>query len=325
MMAAYLKAQDIHFSQFNQSYLNLNPALTGNFDGDYRFNGNFRNQWSSVSEPFRTFSFSIEGKQLVEQLPKLNIGLLLFLDEAGVGGLQTTNAMLSLSYSFKLNSDSSLLLGVGAQGGLLARSINFNRFSFDEQYGRLQGFDPSRNNGEDFDRNSYSSFNLNTGFVVDYLLENRKSFSLGFSLFNLTKPNQSFNGSNIPLDMRSTLHLKADYYITEDMDIIPSILHSRQGEFRETLFGANLRYRLSESGYYRRNLYGGIWHRSVDAFILSAGLDYNQWQVGISYDINTSDLDVASNNRGGLEIAVTYIFRTFKPMIRRYKICPRFL
>ena len=137
------------FLNLNQSYLNLNPALTGDFEGDYRFNGNFRNQWASVSEPFRTYSASVEGKQLISKLPKLDAGLLLFLDEAGVGGLQTFNAMLSLAYSFKLNKDSSLLLRSGIQTGLLSRSIHFDRFTFDRQFSRI-GFNPQRDNGESF-------------------------------------------------------------------------------------------------------------------------------------------------------------------------------
>src|SRR3954471_19404848 len=49
-------AQDIHFSQFNRSPLNLNPANTGLFDGDFRFSGIHRNQWKSVTVPYKTFS-----------------------------------------------------------------------------------------------------------------------------------------------------------------------------------------------------------------------------------------------------------------------------
>ena len=174
-------------------------------------------------------------------------------------------------------------------------------------------------------RDSYSSLNLNAGIAFNYIVEPRKKFTLGFSFFNLSNPNQSFNGSNIPLDTRITGHIAVDYFLTSEMDILPSILLSRQGEFMETLIGANLRYRMSQSGYYKRNLYGGIWYRNVDALILSAGADYNQWQIGISYDINISDLDAASNNRGGLELALTYIFKEFKPLIRKHKICPRFI
>ena len=39
------KAQDIHFSQFNMSPGNLNPAFTGFFDGDVRGVANYRSQW----------------------------------------------------------------------------------------------------------------------------------------------------------------------------------------------------------------------------------------------------------------------------------------
>jgi len=35
-----VRGQDIHFSQYNMSPLNLNPAFTGSFDGDYRAGGN---------------------------------------------------------------------------------------------------------------------------------------------------------------------------------------------------------------------------------------------------------------------------------------------
>ena len=34
-----LNSQDIHFSQFNLAPLNLNPAMTGSFNGDYRIAG----------------------------------------------------------------------------------------------------------------------------------------------------------------------------------------------------------------------------------------------------------------------------------------------
>ncbi|MEM6697047.1 MAG: type IX secretion system membrane protein PorP/SprF, partial [Bacteroidota bacterium] len=43
-----VSAQDIHFSQIGYSPLNLNPALTGIFEGDMRFTGNYRQQWNPV-------------------------------------------------------------------------------------------------------------------------------------------------------------------------------------------------------------------------------------------------------------------------------------
>src|ERR1035441_5781184 len=38
-------AQDIHFTQFFSNPLILNPAQTGNFNGNYRVGFNFKGQW----------------------------------------------------------------------------------------------------------------------------------------------------------------------------------------------------------------------------------------------------------------------------------------
>jgi hypothetical protein len=55
--------------------------------------------------------------------------MVLFNDEAGLGGLKTTSFLLSGAYSLKLNYDSSLVAMAGLQLGFQARSINFNLFS----------------------------------------------------------------------------------------------------------------------------------------------------------------------------------------------------
>ncbi|MEO6037125.1 MAG: hypothetical protein ABIQ93_01850, partial [Saprospiraceae bacterium] len=46
-----LSAQDIHFSQFANSPINLSPGLIGAFGGDVRFVANYRNQWRSGPIP----------------------------------------------------------------------------------------------------------------------------------------------------------------------------------------------------------------------------------------------------------------------------------
>src|ERR1700727_796404 len=40
-----LKSQDIHFTQFFTNPLVLNPAQTGNFQGNYRIGFDFKGQW----------------------------------------------------------------------------------------------------------------------------------------------------------------------------------------------------------------------------------------------------------------------------------------
>ena len=47
--------QDIHFSQFYSSPLTLNPAYTGNYEGNWRVMSNYRTQWSAIAEPYKTY------------------------------------------------------------------------------------------------------------------------------------------------------------------------------------------------------------------------------------------------------------------------------
>ena len=84
--------QDIHWSQFNDNQLFQNPANAGNFYGDLRLIGNFKDQWRSVTVPFSTFSFSID-----KNIKKLGIGLLAFHDQVGDGKLSTIELQGNLS------------------------------------------------------------------------------------------------------------------------------------------------------------------------------------------------------------------------------------
>jgi type IX secretion system PorP/SprF family membrane protein len=319
-----LKAQDIHFSQFYWSHLNLNPGNTGNFNGDYRFNGNFKNQWSSIAEPYRTFSISAEAKSLIKSDKSISIGFIVYNDEAGIGELKTNQVAASVSKRISLNSDSSLIVRAGLQFGLLNRSINFDALSFDNQYNGIN-YNPNRSSGENFENNNINSFILHSGLQFDYRIENRKKVNIGIAAFNLNAPNQSFDGTKIKLDRRLSVNFGADYYLTNKIDILPSVLFSKQGKFKEAIFGSNFRYHINNNEVFKRNLYAGLFYRNKDAFIIDIGMDYNQWLVGLSYDINLSNLNVATNNRGGLEISVTYIIKEFKPQIRKYKLCPKFM
>lgn len=53
--------QDIHFSQFYASPLQLNPATAGMFEGDIRVNCLYRTQWPSITAPFTTMAAAIDA------------------------------------------------------------------------------------------------------------------------------------------------------------------------------------------------------------------------------------------------------------------------
>ena len=54
-----VNGQDIHFSQFNETPVILNPALCGTAY-DTRIVANYKNQWASVTSPYQTYGISVE-------------------------------------------------------------------------------------------------------------------------------------------------------------------------------------------------------------------------------------------------------------------------
>jgi len=95
-MIKKILAQDIGFSQFYDQPLLRNPALAGIFNGDVRFSASYRNQWQSVTVPYRTFGVSSEIKFPL-QVMNLNVtstlGLEIFRDVAGTSQFSTTQIL----------------------------------------------------------------------------------------------------------------------------------------------------------------------------------------------------------------------------------------
>ena len=60
ILGVNISAQDLHYSQFYNSPQNLNPALTGVFDGDHRLTFSMRDQWRFVPVPWTTFSLAYD-------------------------------------------------------------------------------------------------------------------------------------------------------------------------------------------------------------------------------------------------------------------------
>ncbi len=324
MLAPAVFAQDIHFSQFMASPMNLNPGLAGQFDGDYRLVANHRNQWRSVTKPYNTTGGSADARQPLD-IKNLGAGISMYTDKAGDSKLNTLQMNLAVSYLKHLSKDSLHSVSFGVQTGLTHRNINYGELSFDEQF-ENGIYNPSAATGEAFARDSRTYLNLNIGATWFWKIDDRKLINAGIALHNISRPKQSFyNAPEIRLDMRWTAHATAEWPITEKLDAIPSILFLYQGPHRQFTLGGVGRYVLKDFPGIYRAVYLG-WHgRTRDAGFVTGGVQFDNWNVGVSYDINFSQLNVASNYRGGFEISAVYIFRQYKARRIIHKMCPDFL
>ena len=83
-------AQDIHFSQYTESVMNINPALCGTANGYLRANMGYRSQWSAFGNAYRTMGFSADApffKKKKTYGSFLGAGLNVFQDKAGAANL----------------------------------------------------------------------------------------------------------------------------------------------------------------------------------------------------------------------------------------------
>ncbi len=307
--------------------MNLNPALAGNFDGDHRFIGNQRNQWRSISpNPYSTFAGSFDTRD-IPKTNKLRAGLSLFQDRTGDSQFNTLKLGLSVAYPFHLPflADTLHHFSGGIQGLFVQKKLEYDDLSFDNQYNGFF-YDPSRSTGENFPREQRSYPDLGGGIHYRYTPADRKGISAGISLFNILKPKQSlFNNGEVVLDRRFSFHAGGQYPLAEKWDLLPGALFAIQGKYREILLGSRFRYILKDHLGVYRALYGGLWMRSKDAAYMTIGMDYNTWHVGLSYDLNLSDLRPASNYRGGFEISVEYIIKHYEREPVQHKVCPTFI
>jgi len=298
-----LQAQDVHFSQFSKTKSLLNPSLIANQDNDYHIHLQRRSQWSSVTAPFNTLSLSFIAKKLYKDI---SLGATFLNDIAGDSQFLTNGLNLSVANSFN-SKDNSFSLAVFT--GMYQRSIDFGGLIFLEE--------------EDISTTIFTFFDIGVGVSNYRKIDRNSSLLVGLSSYHLNTPNQSFTKSdNASLQPKYILHSNYSKIITPKIKITPTFYLSSQKQDREVIIGSGLSYQATNI----IDLKSGLYARMNDAIFISFGVQKENLEVLISYDINTSSLSNASNNMGGFEFSVNYgwsIIKEEKEMGN--KICPKYL
>ncbi len=317
-----LKGQDIHFSQFSQSPLLLNPANAGLFPADLRISALHRRQWAAVTVPYKTFSLAADAKlsAVNEKLKGLNAGILLHHDQAGDGQLTTLDARLFLGYRMALSADSIHFIRAGVMGGFSQRSIHYDKLTFDAQFDG-DVFNPAYANGELFNGNRVSWADFGMGLGWDLITEN-SSWQAGLSATHINQPDHGFFNETVQRPVLWIFQASGALKVSEHLHLLPAILYLHQLEFREINTGAELKIRLTEENQKQNAIGFGLFHRFHDALIPSLALYLGKFRFGLSYDINTSGLKTVSHSRGGPEFSVVYMARKIKVQTQRNIICP---
>jgi type IX secretion system PorP/SprF family membrane protein len=320
-----LKAQDPNFSQFFASPLTLNPALTGKFDGVFRVAGNYRNQWPTINNAFTTATVSLDASILRNSIPdydQFGVGLMAFSDKSGNGVLQNNFLALSTSYHKALDENGFHQIGLGFQGTYVNKRLDIASLKFESML-RADGFTGLMDESFSSNQIKLSYFDMNMGLLYNGTSDGTNNFYFGASMYHVNRPKETFKEGNYLLEPRLTLQAGGMVPIGEFNAFHFSANHSRQANATNTVIGGAYAINVTQDVGNPTNLYLGSWFRFGDAVIPYVGLEFGEFQLGATYDVNISSLKPASNLRGGAEISLIYIKKHSDPNVKKLN-CPKF-
>jgi type IX secretion system PorP/SprF family membrane protein len=318
-------AQDVHFSQFYESPLTLNPALCGVYNGQIMAEVNYRSQWASVAGTgagFNTMAATVELHNIMKKWTKgyLSPGLSFYNDKSGDASIGITEINFSLASGIFLSEKSSLAGGL--QAGWSQHSINLAGLSWDNQYINGQ-YDANASSGETSIGNSFSYADFSAGLSYSYGVGQTNMTSndqfkanVGAAIFHVNQPEMSYYGQSeagTKLYMRYVAHGYVDYGIANsNIGLVPCFVLYEQGPAQEIDLGLKIRYALKQESKYTGINKGsaldiGGYYRVGDAAILLTQIEWANYAFGFSYDFNTSALTPASSGRGGFELSLRFI------------------
>lgn len=324
-LAGVTSAQDPNFSQFFASPITLNPALTGKFDGVYRFATNYRNQWPTISRAYTTATASLDAGILKDRIPdydQFGIGIMGFTDRAGDGVLTNNFVGVSLAYHKALDENGYHQLGAGFQGVYSNKRLNTEHLTFLDM---LTPFGFTNQTTEVFSNKqiNISYFDLNAGIFYNGTSNGYNNYYIGASMYHINRPKESFTGADYVLNPRVTIQAGGKIPVGTYNYLHVAGNHSMQAKAHNSMLGAAYSLNVNNDEENPTNVYLGTWYRFKDALIPYLGLEFGEWHFGASYDVNTSSLKAASNSRGGVEISLIYIKKPVDPNAKKLN-CPKF-
>ena len=328
LLAKAAICQDINFSQFYDLPLLRNPALAGIFTGDIRVTSAYRNQWESVTTPYRTMALGIELKKNMGESSGdfITYGVQLTNDAAGDSKLSRVQIFPVLNYHKSLSAEKATYLSAGFMGGPVMQQFDPSKLSFDDQFsgGSYSESNPTR---QTFSNTKLTYWDPAAGLCFSNVIGENTSYYIAAGLYHFTKPRVAFQTKNdIVLNKKFVVNAGFSAPVNVENRIIFYGDYFMQGGNRQGQGGLMLTHDLSQrEDEQKASISAGLFYRLKDAFIPVIKLDYYQVSLGFTYDVNASKLKTASQSRGGFEMTLSYKgFRHTRNSSLDMVRCPRF-
>ncbi|MDP1764941.1 MAG: PorP/SprF family type IX secretion system membrane protein [Sediminibacterium sp.] len=303
VMAVYGRAQELHYSQYFNAPLLINPANTGfNPDYDFRVGGNYRNQFANLGSPYKTMGVWGDAKLFADRFENGWVGVGATILKDASGSLSATSGYASVAYHQLLGYNSLLSGGFGL--GITNKRIDISKLSFDNQWnGKF--FDVTIPANEPFAYNQATYFDLQVGLNYAYFASENMYLNAGLSVMHINTPRESFFDPTVSdnrLERRYTAFVNSSFKIQDLWIVNPNIYVSKIGNAWETVMGFNANRDLGGDGL--QQFIVGLYYRNKDALIPMLGFQVNDMKFTVNYDATISSLSSFNGTRGAYEISI---------------------
>ena len=310
---------DPHFSQYYIYPQWLNPALTGIMDGDYRVAGVYRSQWSNIDNGLTSIGVAAE----MATSKDINLGVGLFQQSAGNAGYKYFTPYASVAYTgIKFGAAGNQHISIGINGGIIDRRFDPSKMKFGDQWNQSVGL-PTSPTAEVIANPAQTTLDLGAGVLYyDATPFQKMNGFLGLSFSHITQPTDKFlstANSTVQLPMRQILHGGVKINLSDNVSLTPNFLLMKQGTAHERMIGAYAQIKSGE-GF---DFLCGANYRFNDAIVPFTGFYYKEFVLGLSYDVNASDLSKIAGSTSSFEISLSYTGKTRRNLSTVPFICPR--
>jgi type IX secretion system PorP/SprF family membrane protein len=329
---SYLSAQDIHFTQFFTNPLIISPASTGYFQGSYRLAANYKYQWPWATQQtvfnYHTQAAYVDFSVLENKLKHgwLGLGANFLNDAAGDGRLRYMRFGASLAWHQAFDKRNRYMLSVGYICNIINKSVDFDRFYFNDQWVNDRGFDRTIPDYEHPNTTSIFQVDMGAGLNFNAKVSDAVLLSTTFSMLHLNRPHDQFYDTGNQIGFRYTATGGIEVDANRSISFQANTYFTYQQKAYELVMGAMAgikpRQRHGES---KSTIYLGSYYRYNDAVSPIVGYQYQKMRLLVNYDIITSRLSIPGQLNGGLEMSIVYIgsLPHHRPTDRKIA-CPKF-
>lgn len=291
------------YTQYMFDKIAYNPGFAG-FGQGICISGVMRQQWMGFTETTKngdtekvapeTYLVSIHSPV---KFLRGGLGLNITQDKIAY----QNNISLDLLYSYHASLGSGDL-GIGLQLGLLNKNIDFSKFE------PAVDNDPVLN-----EKAEESDMIFNMGLGLYYQVPD--SYYVGLSVLQLwgSKPRMESTATKLAPQINLIGGYEFAFPNAPSFTVLPSMMVKTDG--------VSMQFDLSTLVSYRNQFWGGVSYRYQDAIAIILGMEFKNFNIGYSYDINVSSIGSWGSN----EIRLGYCFKIEVDKFRKVYRNTRFL